>query len=86
MNVRFDGAKPWFALVREDETRISLKKNQFAIRLRLRDQSGALLEEMTPSLNGLVASLDSPAWLNTSPSANGALCMQHGSFLRLFQA
>jgi hypothetical protein len=59
VNVGFDGAMPWFVLVREDGTRISIKKNQFDFRLRVRDQSGALLKELTPSLNGLAASLKS---------------------------
>jgi len=38
---------------------ISVKKQKFDFRLRLRDQSGTLLKEISPSLNGLVATLKS---------------------------
>jgi hypothetical protein len=58
VNVGFDGAKPWFVLLRQDGSRISIKKNQFDFRLRVRDQTGALVKEMTPSLNGLVPTLN----------------------------
>ena len=61
VNVGFDGVMPWFVLVREDGSRISIKKNQFDFRLRVRHQGGALLKELTPCLNGLVASLNSLA-------------------------
>jgi hypothetical protein len=61
VKVGIDGAMPWFVLVREDGSRISIKKNQFDLRLRVRDQGGVLLKELTPSLNGLVASLNSLA-------------------------
>ena len=59
VNVGFDGSQPWFVLVRQDGSRISIKKKEFDFRLRVRDHNGALLKEMTPSINGLVASLKS---------------------------
>lgn len=61
VNINFDGNMCWFNLVRQDGTTISIKKQEVDFRLRLRDQQGALLKEMTPSLNGLVASLKSLA-------------------------
>jgi hypothetical protein len=61
VNVGFDETQPCFVLVRADGSRISIKKNQFDFRLRVRDQNGALLKEMTPSINGLVSTLKSLA-------------------------
>ena len=61
VNVQFDAKAPWFALVRADGTIISVKKTATDFRVRHRDQTGALLKELTPSFNGLATALKSLA-------------------------
>ena len=61
VKVGFDGTKCWFSLVRQDGTSISIRKREVDFRVRLRDQNGALLKELTTSMNGLVATLNSLA-------------------------
>jgi hypothetical protein len=57
VKVGFDPNIVWFQLVREDGIRISVKKQQNAFRVRVRDQAGALLQEVNAPYNGLNAVL-----------------------------
>jgi len=61
VKVGFDPKMVWFQLIRDDGTRISVKKRQNDFRIRVRDQVGKLLKEATPSFNGLNATLKSLA-------------------------
>ena len=60
VNAGFDPKMVWFQLVRADGSTISVKKNPFDFRVRVR-QNGELVKELTPSLNGLVGVLKSLA-------------------------
>ena len=57
VKVGFDPKMVWFQLIREDGTRISVKRQQNDFRVRVRDQGGQFLKEVTPSFNGLNATL-----------------------------
>ena len=57
VKVGFDPKMVWFQLVREDGTRVSVKKQENDFRIRLRDQEGQLLKQANPSFNGLNAAL-----------------------------
>jgi hypothetical protein len=53
VKVGFDPKMVWFQLVREDGTRISVKKQQNDLRVRVRNQSGALVHEVNAPYNAL---------------------------------
>ena len=57
VKVGFDPKMVWFQLVREDGICISVKKQQTGFRVRVRDQAGALLQEVNTPYNGLNAVL-----------------------------
>lgn len=57
VRISFDPAMVWFQLIREDGTRISVKKQGNGLRVRFRSQSGELIKELTPAFNGLNAAL-----------------------------
>jgi hypothetical protein len=59
VNIGFDPKIVWMSLVRKDGTSVSIKKTEMAFRVRVRDQSGALLKELEPSPNGLIGALKS---------------------------
>lgn len=61
VKVGFDPKMVWFQLVRENGTRISVKKQENDFRIRVRDQAGALLKEANPPFNALNAALNSLA-------------------------
>ena len=61
VHVQFDGSQCWMSLTRQDGTSISVKKQEYDFRLRVRDQSGVLLKEIIASPNGLVGGLKSLA-------------------------
>jgi hypothetical protein len=56
----FDPKMVWFQLVREDGSTISVKRNPYDFRVRVR-QNGELVKELRPSLNALVGVLKSLA-------------------------
>ena len=57
VKVGFDPKMVWFQLVRADGTRISVKKQSNDFRIRVRNQSGELVHEVTAPYNGLNTTL-----------------------------
>lgn len=57
VSVGFDPKIVWFQLVRENGTRVSVKKQENDFRVRVQDLGGVLLKEANPSFNGLNAAL-----------------------------
>ncbi len=55
VNVGFDPHKVWFQIIRENGQNISVKKQEFDFRIRVRDEAGKLVKEANPSLNGYPA-------------------------------
>ena len=60
VNAGFDPKMVWFQLVRADGSTLSVTRNSYDFRVRVR-QNGQLVKELTPSLNGLVGVLKSLA-------------------------
>lgn len=54
-----DPKQTWFSLHLANGKSISVKKQEFDFRIRLRDDAGKLVKELTPSSNGLVNALKS---------------------------
>jgi hypothetical protein len=55
--VNFDPNMAWFEMIREDGTRISVKRQECTLRIRLRSKTGALIKELTCPFNGLNSAL-----------------------------